>query len=186
MFDILQIILWSIAYLLIILATFKNKDHKLISIPYSAAILNFTWEINALIKSKGMWAHILWVSLDLLIIIYLIYTLNNKKKVIFILFIALNIILLNYLFTLTNGVLLSCFMIDLIMAIVFLVNYKNMSKTFKISIALCKMLGDLFAWQYYKYNEIVNIIGIIVLIINFIYFIKSFKDNKILLEKIFG
>ena len=41
--------------------------------PFIAGLLDFAWEVNAVIVSHGYWAHILWISLDVFILIYNIY-----------------------------------------------------------------------------------------------------------------
>ena len=46
--------------------------------------------------------------------------------------------------------------VDIIMAFMFLIRFNNISKNLRISIALTKLLGDLFAWQFYKSNIIVS------------------------------
>ena len=186
MFDKIQVVLWSITYLLIVINIFKNKSTKSISIPYLAVILNFAWEFNALIQSNGMWGHILWISLDFVILIYGFYTLSSRNKIVYIALILLFIVVLFYVFKLNEGDLVSCFVIDLIMAAMFLIRFNYISKNLKISIALTKLLGDLFAWQFYKFNIIVNIIGIIVLVINLIYFFKCINSRQDLIEKVFG
>ena len=186
MFDKIQVVLWLITYLLIIINIFKNKSTKSISIPYLAVILNFAWEFNALNQSKGLLGHILWFLLDLTIVIYGFYTLSTRNKIAFTLLLISFILVFVNIFKLNEGNLISSFIIDIIMAFMFLIRFNNISRNLRISIALTKLLGDLFAWQFYKFNIIVNIIGIIVLLINLIYLFKCINSRKDLIEKVFG
>ena len=75
MFDVLQIIFWSVTYVLIIVfsygAHFKRIGGKVM--PAVPAMLNISWETVALVSSHGFWGHWLWLGLDILIYIYHVY-----------------------------------------------------------------------------------------------------------------
>ena len=67
MLDNLQIIFWSVTYVLIIAAGWRSRARKQVSMPYVAGVLNFGWELCALQQSQGFWGHILWLGLDVVI-----------------------------------------------------------------------------------------------------------------------
>lgn len=70
MLDTLQVIFWSITYVLIIIAGFQSQEIRKVSMPYIAGVLDFAWEICALYNSQGFWGHILWFALDLIIVFF--------------------------------------------------------------------------------------------------------------------
>ena len=180
MFDILQAIFWSLAYVLLIVHAIKHKKH---GIPLIAICLNFSWETVALIQSIGfgefspsLLIHIAWFTLDLLIVaMYLVHESKIlqklQEKIGFISLYFICVIILAFLFQ-NGGMLLSCFAIDLIMAIAFVFfafSKEIVYSPLSISIGIAKFVGDLFAWLYYRYNEIVDVIGILVLFCNVFY-----------------
>lgn len=80
MLDSLQIIFWSITYVLIIISSQRDRFEKLISIPYAAGILNFGWELCALQQSQGFWGHVLWLGLDAVIFAIGFFSLQSRKR----------------------------------------------------------------------------------------------------------
>ena len=176
--DTLQILLWSITYILIIIASFKNFAQRTISIPIVACILNFSWELVALINSEGFWAHIVWAGLDVLIIYFALRSFGKARdKIIFLLSLVLLIVILFVVFSYSKGMLISVFVIDIIMAFVYVVDFKKMTPTLKIPIAIAKLFGDLFAGIYYGMDRpLIAAIAIGVLVLNFIYLLLSVKE----------
>ena len=86
LFDYLQIIFWSITYLLIIIYGIKFKN---LMIPILALILNFSWETVAFIKDIYLFSslsfafigHLIWLGLDLIMLIIYIYIYISKEKI---------------------------------------------------------------------------------------------------------
>ena len=145
--------------------------------PLLAGSLNFAWEINAFISSGAFWGHVLWLVLDVFIIILNIYNIRkNKNRLLYCLLIIAFTIVLRLIFVIpeVDGMLISVFAIDLIMAFDFVVNAKKISVHGKIPIAITKLLGDLFAWFAYSDSAYVNVIGIIVFLLNLYYLAKCF------------
>ena len=180
MFDYLQAVFWSITYILLIVYAFKYKTH---AIPILAVVLNFSWETLALTGSilnweltGGLIIHIAWFFLDLIIIAFLLfYDIYNTKKEKATLIIGYIISVVCLFFAFHSGyMLLSCFIIDLIMAILFLLHIllrKTKRNILSFLIGLFKLLGDMFAWLYYMDNLHIPIIGLCVLILNVGYLI---------------
>ncbi|MCD7828427.1 MAG: hypothetical protein LUG85_07840 [Clostridiales bacterium] len=75
--DTIQVLFWSLTYVLIIVFSIKHwdelKKEKKILIPITASMFNIAWEINAFVESKGMWGHVLWLGLDIIIVLFNIY-----------------------------------------------------------------------------------------------------------------
>ena len=175
LFDYLQVIFWCLVYILIICI---NISYRKSYIPTLAVILNFSWEVAALNKDFSnsfsiiTVFHILWLFFDLLIVLTQIICCKINFTTYFVI-IPFSIMLI-YLFEVENMQLISCFIIDIIMAICFvfhiLKNYRNEPLYFLI-IGITKFIGDFFAWLMYKSNIVVNVIGIQVIIINIIYLI---------------
>ena len=108
MLDNLQIIFWSIAYTFIIVAGWKNRSEKMISMPYGAGILNFGWELCALQQSQGFWGHILWIGLDAVIFsIGFFFLQSRKQKGLYIILTYLVTAGLWFLFARYNGMLIT-------------------------------------------------------------------------------
>lgn len=198
-FDYLQIIFWSITYLLIIIYGIKFKK---LMMPILALILNFSWEIVAFINdivrfeliSFAFIGHLIWLSLDLIMfIIYINIYIKNKKRgfipIIITLAILTNVFVLLYAFSLNDGMLLSVFIIDLIMAALYVLFF--IFNTYKSSLLLdaiifSKLLGDLFARVEYKDDHIaVLIIGIVILILNIACYVVYFLKFKGIIKKSF-
>ncbi len=188
MLDILQVLFWSITYVLIIIAGFKSQKIKMVSMPYIAGVLNFAWEFIALNLTKGInFGHISWFALDLFIVfIGYRFLVERKRKAIYLTAILIFVILLKYIFSLNNGMLISVFVIDLIMAIVYLVQIKQMSPYLKIPVAATKLIGDLFAGLFYfKELKLVAVITVLVFICNSLYLFLCIKEYKTTDKKVY-
>ena len=82
MFDTLQIILWSITYLLIIMDSIR--EHKSPGIPTVAVVLNFSWEIAAVIHQildygTLFWGNTAWLLLDAVIFVLLLREDSSRR-----------------------------------------------------------------------------------------------------------
>ena len=183
MFDILQIIFWAITYLLLITDSLKNKTRPFI--PALAVVLNFAWEAAAftydLTRGGLLWAHALWLGLDVVIVCLMAKYRNGKKRLLFLLLLLFTSIALIVSFQLWNIHLISVFTIDLIMAIAFLVELTRGGtiNLLRCVISFTKLLGDLFAWIYYReQSTVVNYIGAIVLLINLFHFAFALMVRK--------
>ncbi len=79
--DILTVVFWSIAYLMIIYAGFRSIAIKKVSMPYIAGVTNIAWEICALYWTSGFWGYWLWVITDLFIVFLdLFFWIRLSKK----------------------------------------------------------------------------------------------------------
>jgi len=179
MLDILQFIFWSVTYVLIIIAGYLSDGEKKVSMPYSAGVLNFAWEICALYNSGGLWGHAVWLGLDIVIVFWgFRFLKTNKVRFIYAASIAVFTSILFYIFTLSNGMLISVFIIDLIMAVSFLVDRVKLSPKLKVPIAFTKLLGDMFAGLHYApYCAFVGILAGIILICNLYYLYLCIKEK---------
>lgn len=180
MLDTLQIIFWSVTYVLIIIAGSQSRKIRKNSMPYIAGVLIFAWEICALYNSKGFWGHIMWFSLDLAIVYFSFkYIKTKKSKIIYTLSIFISTILLMYIFTLSYGMLFSSFIIDFIMAVCFLADRERLSPKLKVPIAVTKLLGDTFAGLYYAPESVlVAILSGVVFLCNILYLYLCVKETK--------
>lgn len=180
MLDVLQVLFWSITYVLVIIAGFRSRKAKLVSMPYVAGVLNFVWEAIALYDSRGDWSHVLWFSLDLVIVMFgFRYCRSNKKRLLYAIAILLGAILHFYIFKYPGGKLYSVFIIDLIMAICFLVERKKLSPELKGPIAVTKLIGDAFAGLCYApQSGLVAVIAIAVFVCNLCYLNQCIGEKK--------
>lgn len=173
MLDNLQIVFWSVTYVLIIAAGWRSRDRKQVSIPYVAGLLNFGWELCALQQSQGFWGHILWLGLDAVIYSIGFLFLDAGKRWKLYLYIALTYVIMSgcwFLFALPDGMLNSSFLIDLIMAVMFLVDRKRLSPELKVPIAVFKLIGDIVAGVFYGPGRpVVAMFAVVVLFCNLCY-----------------
>jgi len=168
MFDIVQIICWSITYVLIIIAGIMGFRDKKVSMPYVAGILNFSWEICAFWGSGGFWGHSLWLFLDVGIVILSVRCIKeNKGKLLYAVAVLVSFVVLKFVFSMQSGMLFSVFVIDLIMAVFFLIEREKLSGRIKIPIAFMKLLGDIFAGVYYApQSKFVAVLALLVFFCN--------------------
>ena len=117
--------------------------------PLIAGSLNFAWEINALLLSRGFYGHVLWTGLDVLIAFHNVRFLEKGKRKKYLLLIVVFILVLYGMFRIpnVNGQRISVFSIDLIMAIEYVLCAKQIAPQGRISVGVLKLLGDLFAWH---------------------------------------
>ena len=180
MFDTLQALLWGVTYVLILLASAKGRKQGKPSIPYIALVLNFAWEVCALIQSRGFWIHILWLSLDIGILAFgFAFLADRKRKMIMLAKTLSMLVLLSAIFSMESGMLISVFVIDLIMAAAFLIQARSLSRVLQMPIAVTKLLGDFFAGLYYfVYSPIVLGLAVATLVVNLLYFCRCLKIRK--------
>ena len=181
MLDHLLVIFWSLAYLLIIAAGWKSRELRLVSIPHGAVLLNFAWEACALQFFGGLWSHCLWFGLDVVIFTIGFLFLKSRKHCIFYAAVHLSVFfLLWYVFTLPQGIPLSAFIIDLLMAMLFLLERRRLSPILQVPIAICKLLGDACAGIFYgKDSGIVAAIAIAVFLCNGWYLWLCCKKHRL-------
>ena len=179
-FDSGSVIFWSITYICVIVRGFKKQ--KLL-LPALSIYLNLGWEISSIFINGG-WKNWLWMLLDCLIFVLLIAQkrrgLSEEKKssktIIGIVFLTLSTVAFAIVFSSSqNGMVVSSFVIDIVMAIGFLITMIIFPQNGRsIPIAVTKLIGDFCAWQHYRlYLPIIDKIGLTVLIMNSIYLILS-------------
>ena len=157
MFDTLQALLWGVTYVLILLASVKGRTQGKPSIPYIALVLNFAWEVCALIHSRGMWIHVLWLSLDIGILVFgVLYLRDVKKRVIMLIKTVCTLILFSFIFSKESGMLLSSFVIDFTMAMVFVDQTMKLSPVLQLPIASTKLLGDVLSFCLYYATSFIS------------------------------
>ena len=166
-------IFWALSYLFIVYGGFRYKSERLFFMPLISGALNFAWEIHALRTSGGYWVHIVWLALDCFILFQNLYFLSSiKKRIIYCGSVIALIVLLFFFFKidLFNGMLVSSFAIDIIMASEYLFVIKRLSPRFLLIIGVFRLFGDLFAWiGNLRSSLFVAIIGAVVLSVNIIY-----------------
>ena len=164
---------WALSYIFIVYGGFKYRYEKLFFMPLVAGALNLAWEIHALRTSGGYWVHIIWLALDCIILIQNIHFLSSlKKRIIYCTAVILSIVLLFFIFSIDSfdGMLISSFVIDLIMACEYLLVIKKLSPRLLLIIGFFRLLGDLFAWiGNMRFSVFVAITGAIVLLVNILY-----------------
>ncbi len=175
-----SVVFWTIAYLLIIIYSIKFRSEYAQMIPMFAAMLSLGWEINAVIITRGFYGHILWMALDLIILLINIRILRKQRKKAW-LYVALTILTLlveSIIFRLPNGMLISSFVIDCIIALEFAIAAKKITTRGRIYIAIARLIGDASAWiGYCEDSTIVAFIGAAVLALN-VYYLSFCIKNR--------
>ncbi|MBQ3561710.1 MAG: hypothetical protein IJA06_07860 [Oscillospiraceae bacterium] len=182
---ILTVIFWSCTYIFIVVAGFLGRKERKVSMPYIAGVLNAAWEIAATIYTEGNPGFIIWFFIDIFIIFWGLYFLSSlKKKILYCGSIVLMTIIFLFFFKqYESAFLFTVYLIDVVMAIEFIVSYNNLSKYFKVTIAVTKLLGDLFAGLTFSYAyTFVIFFAIISFICNCVYLFlctrTRFKQKK--------
>lgn len=172
--DDIQVLFWSITYVLSIVYALKKKTHI---IPHPAILCNLAWETVALV-CYGMIYHIIWFLLDLAIaVLFLLQTKHSKKwKMGWVICLLLVMVIFRIVFKVKHGMLISSFVIDLSMAVLFCLKLlrDRSGSGFGLSIAATKLIGDLAAWRFYSPNSFVHVVGIFVFVCNIIYLIYMY------------
>lgn len=181
-FDHLQLIFWSITYILLILYAIRFRIH---GSPLPATLLSLAWETVALANSvlSGVfsWAlmgHLAWFSLDLVLVcLYLFHETNiSEKRKEKLCFLGGYLVLTAVMIPLFEDgyMLISSFIIDIAVALFYLhyALFKHRNKSMLLFlIGNCRLLGDAFAWLFYRNYPYIEPIGISVLICNILYLI---------------
>ena len=182
LFNHLTVVFWTLVYLIIVLCGIQDrKSHRLLFMPLIAGMLNFAWEINALVISRGFYGHVLWTVLDIFIIFHNVCFLEKSKRGKYLLLTAVFVLALYGIFRVPNvdGQRISVFSIDIIMAIEYVLCAKKIARQGKISVGVLKLLGDLFAWLANMQSSVfVAVSGLIVVLLNLFYLAICFEQNS--------
>ena len=184
--EVLLGVCWAISYALIVMGGYWYRHEKLFFMPLISGALNFAWEIHALCSSGGYWAHIVWLLLDCAILLQNLYFLSSvKKRFLYSACVIAAVAALYGVFSVKSfdGMLLSSFVIDVIMAVEYLAVITKLSPKMRILIGIFRLLGDAFAWiSNLRFSLFVCILGIVILSINIFYISYaaelSSKKNK--------
>lgn len=182
LWGILTVLFWSATYILISIAGFLDKQEKKVSMPYVSSVLNAGWEIAAIIFTRGNPGFIIWFLLDIFILHHgfsRASTVLNKLLYCASILFATGMLLFSFEKYDTVAFLFTVYLIDVIMGIEFIIKRAALSNKLKISIALTKLLGDLFAGltfccEYY----FVVLFAIFSLICNCVYLVKCIKEQS--------
>lgn len=177
----LTIIFWTLAYVIIVLCGIQNRKTPLLYMPLLAGSLNFAWEVNALFLSNVFYGHVLWAVLDIFIIIHNVRFLEKSKRIKYLLFIAVLTFAMYGIFRIPNidGQKISSFLLDLIMAVEYVLYAKRIAPQGRISVGVLMFLGDLFAWLAYMQNSVfVTVCGLIVLLLKLFYLAICLEQNS--------
>lgn len=169
------------AYVIIVLCGIQNRKTPLLYMPLLAGSLNFAWEVNALFLSNVFYGHVLWAVLDIFIIIHNVRFLEKSKRIKYLLFIAVLTFAMYGIFRIPNidGQKISSILLDLIMAVEYVLYAKRIAPQGRISVGVLMFLGDLFAWLAYMQNSVfVTVCGLIVLLLKLFYLAICLEQNS--------
>lgn len=197
MLDILQLSFWTLTYVLILFYGIKWRKSPLIFMPLLAGALNLAWELNKIVfqfmTSESLYLGCLvWLVLDIgIFILNLLYIRKAKQKSSYNIYIYIACfcgfaaaMYVLFRFPQFDGQLITSFLIDLIMAVEFVLCGKRITQHGKIPIAVTKLLGDLFAWLYYMKNSLfVMIVGVVVFLVNLFYLALCLEERAALSKK---
>ncbi len=183
-FEFLWIVFWISAYIAIAFYSIKYRNTNYVFMPFLAGSLNLACEIVSLVVKleigSGWIAHFLCIVFDALIFMHNVCVIKKTTKhpYLYILFTIAAIILLYCIFNLpfANSMLLSIFLIDLEMSVVFLTRIRHLSPHGRSLIGCLRFFGDLFAWLAYLNDSVlVLIMGTIITILNLYYICFSLE-----------
>lgn len=180
-FGILTVFFWSITYILIVIAGFYSKKERKVSMPYVSGVLNIGWEVAAIIFTEGNPGFIVWFVIDLFIFFWGVSFLQTaKRKLLYCISIILTTTLILLSFRLAApAFLFTVYLIDVIMGMEYLIKRTKLAKRFKASIAVTRLLGDLFAGlTFYATYDFVVIFAIVCFVCNCTYLIKCIREKN--------
>lgn len=182
----LTVVFWTLAYLVIVFCEIQNrKKDRLLFMPLIAGMLNFAWEINALLLSKGFYGHVLWTALDVFILFHNVCFLEKGKRWKYLLLIIALVLVLYGIFRIPNvdGQRISVFSIDIIMAIEYVLCAKQIAHQGRVTVGILKFGGDLFAWLSNMQSSLfVTVSGLIVVFLNLFYLAICLEQNSYIRE----
>ena len=180
MLDTIQVVLWSVTYALIVIAGIRSRGCRMVSIPYTAGVLNFAWEACALQQSQGMWGHLIWFGLDLGIVYFgFEYSKSWKQRILYVAAICTGVLVMWYIFAQQQGMLVSAFALDLFMAVLFIVERRKLSPELKVPIAVARLLGDFVAGLFYAPESMaVCIMVVAVTLCNMAYLLLCIREYR--------
>lgn len=155
--------------------------------------INFSWEtasivlstINGLGFSQANFIRFSWFFFDILIIL-LLYVKNKEKtafKKYFVFYTLFCLFLSTFFFLCFTkfkyGMVISAFIIDAHMEVLFWKNRKKLDPSNRLIIGIFKILGDIFAGLYYSVNQpIVLILAIVACVFDVMYIAYAIKEKK--------
>jgi len=173
-------IFWTATYVLILINCIWSykKRGKYIGMPLDALVLNISWEASSAIYTNGLIGILVWLLIDILIYYYEIKVLTKEKKVVMVLSTIIAYFMLYASFHLSVGYFISAFLIDLYMALSFLVQWNSISRRYQIIIGTLKLVGSACAGiGCYMYHPALKWIATIVFAINFLYLCLVIKNK---------
>lgn len=182
MIETLYVVFWTLTYVFVIIAGYKSRRIGMVSMPYIAGILNLAWESCALISNPTFWGYYPWILLDV-IIAYIGYRFLSRKKdkCKYILAIILCTVFLYLLTVLLEDTLtISVYAIDFVMATLYILQYRSISPKLRVTIAITKLLGDLFAAVEVlqsPWKELYPLVSV-VFILNCVYLVMAILEKS--------
>ena len=181
MLDIISVVLWSLAYVLILFAYVKHRKQKRRSIPIIFASLSLAWEMDVfLITSGSFWGHWFWLILDICIFTYSLYTIDIVwKKCVYIVYVF-SLVAIMFLLSRMDArwILVSSFIINFIGSVRYWLERKQLLSQGKCMIAIAKLLGSLAATIYYApYSIFVGILGSTFFVVDVMYLAYCVRER---------
>lgn len=190
MFDKLQVAVWSLTYLTITIFSIIYRQERKPFFPLIPGAVTIAWELLALIHSSGFIGHIFWFSLDIVILLYNVWILGNwKRRGRYFLVICASVVILYFVFSFKafNGMLISSFVDDFLIAIIYLTEIKHISSHGRLLIGVMRLIGDFFAWLAYMQTSVfILIIGVLVFLTNILYCSYCLELNSKKIKAITG
>ena len=183
--DTMSLILWSAVYIIILWNGIRSHGKMGLMIPLLACTFNLSWEVNAAVNSGGFWGHMAWFLLDVgVFLLNMNFVWRNAKRpakytVIYFTVTILSMQLFHDIFRHENGMLISSFVINFIMSVMFIVLGKQIEMTGKIPIAAAKMIGTLCASIVCgKISLFLAVLGTIIFLVDLFYLACCMEEQS--------
>ncbi len=193
--DYIEAIFWSLAYVAILFTAFFNKSEKRFPISATTIFVNLSWEVASIIAyvmdygfgagfTRTSFIRYSWFIIDILILIIFFSKCkkNNKLKLFYpysLLFICLSGIFFLCFKYLEYGMVISAFIIDAHMEVLFWKNRKKLDPCNRLAIAVLKIFGDFFAGMYYGRSHIVVfLLAVVAFVFDVMYIVYAIKEQK--------
>lgn len=191
-FDYIEATLWAIAYLFVVICGFKNKSLNKLAMPFTSVLLNFAWEFLSLVELftsgdisfQALYIRVIWFVIDIPIL-YLcykkmsMYTTDKFFQKHFFTTLVVLVFVYALLFQHPSGMLISSFVINLRMEILFFTRRKKLDSTHRVPIAIAKMFGSIFTGLYYSdYSRIIPLLILPAIIFDILYVVYAIKEKR--------
>lgn len=162
----------------------KYREEANMMMPFLACIINFAWEICAVLENRGYWGNSIWLALDIGIYILNIEVIwkrarNPVRYIALYLIVTVVCVLSGFaIFRFAYGMVYSSFIVNLLDSLIFVLFVKSISLRAKITVAVTKMIGTFCATLFYGQDSLfIAVTGSAIFLLDLFYLACCFEEK---------